>query len=110
MKTKTKKQPKISPYARLKTAYHTAQNEQFRLQKDVAVFIEQRDENHEDAEKWERAYRNLKNLIGKYMAMMASDYGVDKERARNLEAQMFSEPGDAEVPFRIFHNTNKAQF
>lgn len=55
------------------------------------------------ADKYEKAYRDLKNNLGQYLAMFANDYGVDPERAKKLQEAMFSEPdGDSFTNVHIY--------
>lgn len=44
------------------------------------------------ADKYEKAYRDLKNNLGQYLALLAGNYGVDPERAKKLQEEMFKEP------------------
>lgn len=46
------------------------------------------------ADRYEQAYRDLKNNLGQYLAMFANDLGVDHERARKLQEAMFKEPAE----------------
>ena len=52
------------------------------------------------ADKYEKAYRDLKNNLGQYLAMFANDYGVDPERAKRLQEEMFKEPAECGIIYK----------
>ncbi len=88
------KKKRISPYAELSQKYASTFNQMQKAEDRCRVLGHELEDYKKEAADWENAYRGLKNAIGEYMAMMASDYGVDAMRAKELEKRMFSEPAD----------------